>query len=242
MVGTTSSRLRSRPAPKANRPSSSRARRPRNRISYNEDSSDSGEFDGTNSEDDYESPKPTARPRRNPAPAGPATNTHSMQKRKRKASAPGRKTTTIGAKRRINTAFRGEEPKQTAQAGIHFSGKTMPWTTMPYHLLASVFAYASHPLVPEQAFIQNNQALAPAVAWLVSMALVCKAFTEPALAALYFEPPIFNPRQIQSLESLLKGQNSNSTINYRGKIRCLQIGTSFSTLKFSSSGVRSLVV
>ena len=259
-----SSRLRPRPALKANGSSNSRLRRQRPVISYHENSTDTDDSELDIIQDDHtaRTQTPSSRPRRRrtnvsyredsahsesnaamsqaehvaitqtprsrraDAPlTTPTRSTRSTQSTKRKPASSRRKIATIGAKRQKNSSHQNPyRPQNTVQTTALWTGKSMPWTTLPYHIWASVFAYASHPLVS----IAYDPL--PSISWLVRMALVCKAFTEPALSALYFEPPIYEPRQISSLTSLLQNQNEKSTINYRAKVKHLSIDSMISPL------------
>ena len=64
-------------------------------------------------------------------------------------------------------------------------GKIPPWDTLPYHVLLQIFVYASHPLH------DDNFNASPSIAWLARTARICRAFTKPALTALYRNPPVF---------------------------------------------------
>ena len=111
----------------------------------------------------------------------------------------------------------------------------MPLDTLPYHILASIFAYASAPLA------STVGDPLPSVAWLLRTALACKAFTEPALSALYFETHIQASRQIYTLMAMLQNQNDASTINYRSKIRYLSISPMHQGLRKDSLGITSII-
>ena len=213
------SRLRQRAVPRPSTSSAPRARRQRKRISYNEDSTDSDDFDGTVGQDDFAEPSATARSRRSRAPPVVPTRTSPRSTRKRKRPISSQGSTVVRAKRQKKPTKQTNYDKYNGEQNtIQLTGRAMPWTTLPYHILASVFAYASHPLVS----VLGDPS--PSVAWLVQMALLCKAFAEPALSALYFEPPIHAPRQIHGLKAIIQHQSENSTINYRGKIKSLSMG------------------
>ena len=106
---------------------------------------------------------------------------------------------------------------------IQFTGKTMPWPTLPYHILLAIFDYASRPLVNDT--LQPS----PSINWLYSVALCCKAFAEPALSALYYAPPLYPPSRAHHLLSHLTTDKDTSTFNYRAKIKYLDM-EAYSTL------------
>ena len=93
----------------------------------------------------------------------------------------------------------------------------MPWQTLPYHLLELIFDYASHPLAAE------NFAPNPSSFWLLRMAKLCRGFAEPALTVLYTSPPLFPPTRVEGLITTLSAQDEKSFMNYRAKIRNIDV-------------------
>lgn len=67
---------------------------------------------------------------------------------------------------------------------IATDGHIPAWASLPYHVLLQIFVYAYHSLRDE-----NTEPTA-ATSWLVRVARMCRAFTKPALTALYRNPPI----------------------------------------------------
>ncbi|KAG6207137.1 hypothetical protein E4U35_001208 [Claviceps purpurea] len=61
--------------------------------------------------------------------------------------------------------------------------------------------------------------------WLLHAAITCKAFTEPALTALYRCPTIKSSAKAKRLAALLHRPQSETLFNYRAKIETLQINT-----------------
>lgn len=55
------------------------------------------------------------------------------------------------------------------------------------------------------------------------MALLCKGFAEPALSALYYAPPLCSPIRAHKLLASLARQNERSFLNYRAKIKHLDV-------------------
>ena len=66
----------------------------------------------------------------------------------------------------------------------------------------------------------------PSIPWLLHAALVCKAFAEPAISALYYAPPLSPPYRARGLLADLQKQNDRSMFNYRAKIKYLDIDSS----------------
>ena len=93
-----------------------------------------------------------------------------------------------------------------------------PWQRLPYHVLFDIFYYASHPLVDEVRLSRN-----PSVQWLVYMARLCKSFHEPALAVLYYSPPLMPSVGAHGLLNLLSKQQDSLTTNYANKVKELHV-------------------
>ena len=96
----------------------------------------------------------------------------------------------------------------------------MPWQSLPYHILTSIFAHASSPLIDysQRCSTKNNVKL------LLDISTLCKTFTEPALSVLYFSPPIVFAHQVDRLVELLtEGSRHPSSINYRSKIKYIEL-------------------
>ena len=205
---------RSKPASSTTR--SSRNRIARKRVSYAEPASDPEEDD---SQDQFEPEAPKDPPRRSltashmsiPAPV-------STKKRKAVKAGRGRpskhRTSSVKVQRR--------QTQTTQDVGenvldIRWTGMTMPWQTLPYHILKVIFDYAASPLIAEN-FSPN-----PSVSWLVRMACLCKGFAEPALSVLYAAPPLYPPARVRQLIAHLETQSETSFINYRAKIKRIDL-------------------
>lgn len=189
----------------------SRTRPARKRISYREQTSDSDreEFNQHVSHDDFEAaPSPTQRHQAPPS----ATTAPSPTSKKRKASGPGYRRRNGRLKTpksdEVNT-----DSKEHSDTAIQFTGKTMPWPTLPYHILLAIFDFASRPLMNDT--LQPT----PSINWLYNVALCCKAFAEPALSALYYAPPLYPPSRAHHLLSHLTTHKDTSTFNYGAKIK-----------------------
>lgn len=199
--------------------SSSRTRSTRKQISYREQTSDSDseEFNGYVSHDDFHTaPSPPQR-HRAPPPAATSASPQSKTSKKRKASGPGHRRQKSSRKMaKLNDEIDTDLKEQNHRA-IHFTGKTMPWQTLPYHVLLAIFDYASRPLAsaPFQPTSASN--------WLLGAALCCKAFTEPALSALYYAPPLYPPTRAQHLLSHLETYKESSTFNYGAKVKYIDL-------------------
>lgn len=101
--------------------------------------------------------------------------------------------------------------------GFIGSGVIPPWQALPYHVLVDIFYYASHPHDDKE---WNNGI---ADKWLLRVALLCRAFHEPALAALYYSPPLLPSSRSHRLLSLLCKPQHELSINYASKIKELDV-------------------
>lgn len=98
------------------------------------------------------------------------------------------------------------------------SGVIPPWQTLPYHVLFDIFYYASYPLVDKQTASRNSS-----VSWLAAISRLCRAFHEPALAALYFSPALLPSAKSHALLSLLWEPQESLSTNYVSKIKELHV-------------------
>ncbi|CAK7267496.1 hypothetical protein SEPCBS57363_002619 [Sporothrix epigloea] len=87
-----------------------------------------------------------------------------------------------------------------------------PWATLPYLVLAEIFACGAGPL----------DTIA-SVRWLLGVSRTCKSFTEPALRALYRKPPMLTMNMAHNLVNHLANDPSTTTFDYRKKVKALGI-------------------
>ena len=203
----------------------SRTRSTRNHVSYREQTSDSDreEFNDTASDDHLIAASSRPQRHRIPPPAPTTTPPRSKTPKKRKASGPGHKRQHAGPKR-LKLSGPDTHSKEHGDTAIQFTGKTMPWSTLPYHILLAIFDYASRPLV------SDTFQPAPSIDWLYNVALCCKAFSEPALSALYYSPPLHPPSRARRLLLHLENHKDTSTLNYAAKIKYLDMEASTTML------------
>ncbi|KAB8648502.1 hypothetical protein FH972_026158 [Carpinus fangiana] len=195
-------------APARRRPPARSSRSSGQRISYREASTDDS--------DDFARPETVASPRpakrtRTSRPAAPAAPVAKPPASPFTAS-PRRKT-TFAKPRRHALPQRPAPP----QRHIPSDGVIPNWADLPYEILCSIFRYASHPL--------RNDALqhTPARHWLCQAARICKGFCEPALAALYYDPPLDALPDPFALLDLVTQDQSTLTINYKTKVKRLEL-------------------
>jgi hypothetical protein len=113
---------------------------------------------------------------------------------------------------------RRRNAEETSDDIIVGSGIIPPWQTLPYQFLFDIFLRASYPLFNEQQGIRTES-----VKWLVNVALLCRSFHEPALAALYHTPPLLPTMKSHGLLKLLSLPSGSCSMNYAAKIRELHV-------------------
>lgn len=142
---------------------------------------------------------------------------------------PPRRTTTPKPKpkqtkrphKASDQAGRGSKKRAKTEVdndSILNSGVIPAWQTLPYHILLDIFLRASYPLLDEGRSERNDS-----VKWLLHVALLCRSFHEPALAALYQCPPVLPAHKAHALLSLLSQDPSLLSMNYSSKIKNLHV-------------------
>ncbi|KAL2812109.1 hypothetical protein BJX63DRAFT_263187 [Aspergillus granulosus] len=207
--------------PDTQRTSLSLSLRPRdsNRIpvSYREDSSDDDIDDSPNGYPDIV--LPTEIPN-SASPTQQSTSARTRRSRTVRTRSQTQKTKRTPTKRRLglgrplNKRRKVEEPRDNFVG----SGVIPPWQTLPYHVLFDIFLRASYPLISEGSAKRN-----PSASWLVDIALLCRSFHEPALAALYHSPPLIPATKSHGLLNLLARPQDSLSTNYINKIQELHV-------------------
>ncbi|TLS23720.1 uncharacterized protein PpBr36_06297 [Pyricularia pennisetigena] len=144
---------------------------------------------------------------------GKTSNARECNRRGRPASLtnPHKKSASASAQKKL-------EPSSRHQ-GQTFNdlyrpepGPRLPWSELPYLLLVEVFSFAAAPL--------NDYA---SVSWLLATSRICRAFAEPALTALYRNPPLLDVAMAHGLVQHLEKPPSQTRFNYRQKVERLEI-------------------
>ncbi|MCJ1313220.1 hypothetical protein MMC25_006897 [Agyrium rufum] len=215
---------------------SASGRSSRKRISYRESSpsvsSDhESDFGEDNTSGDHEAPAERIQTR-------PSTRQHNHTSRPLKlkpiaiAPSPRKKRNIVqppSAERKKRRKTTGDKPTaRKANAKVSNTMKPVkristgimpPWQELPYAALLDIFLFAAHRPRQERYHPSSHSA------WLAKAALICKAFLEPALSALYYAPLLQNYKRLQNLKGLLASDPSKTTFNYRMKIKYLDIDT-----------------
>ncbi|OJJ43245.1 hypothetical protein ASPZODRAFT_136452 [Penicilliopsis zonata CBS 506.65] len=198
-----------------------RPRRSNRRLtSYRESSSDGSIGEGNNDEEveGVVSIETTTRfPYQFSEPAAANTDNPSRTRRHRREPRQSR-TTRSRSKRELGRPLKKRQKVVPIEIPFIGSGVIPPWQTLPYHILFDIFYRASYPLIDEQKMERSNSA-----AWLVDMSLMCRAFHEPALAVLYYSPPLLPAAKCHSLLSLLGLPQESLSTNYVNKIKELHV-------------------
>lgn len=116
-------------------------------------------------------------------------------------------------------------PEETTRVG---SGVIPEWHTLPYQVLFDIFLRAFYPLDNPKTHATKTPGQTPetkSATTLLGIALLCRGFSEAALAALYYRPPVFSAFDGHGLLNLLSLPKESLFINYAGKIRELYIDT-----------------
>lgn len=128
------------------------------------------------------------------------------KKRKRQLSLESRKRTARVVKGT-------EAEKQFPLANL---GEKIPkWQELPYHVLIKIFHYACDSLL--------GDVCKETIIFLLGTARLCKSFMEPVLSVLYYSPPLHPLRRMQRLIVHLASQTEDSALNYRAKIKYLDL-------------------
>ncbi|KAL8745765.1 MAG: hypothetical protein Q9184_007832 [Pyrenodesmia sp. 2 TL-2023] len=196
---------------------SSRKRRRRAGDEDYPDSPDDAHFDGRG-----ESSDDVGHIDRQPPRAKLASSRTGHDTKSRRGAGSKNTKITLGAKRAINPGTKSVRPSQGESHEFDISrlgGKIPRWQTLPYEILLNIFQYAWYPLVKDDYY--PNPIITSG--WLLKTALLCKGFAEPALAALYYAPPLSPPSRAHKLLASLSNQNEKSYINYRAMVKHLDI-------------------
>ncbi|KAL2795349.1 hypothetical protein BJX66DRAFT_301912 [Aspergillus keveii] len=189
----------------------------RNPVSYREESSDDDIDDSLDGYPDIVLPTETSE---NAAPTEHSTPTRTRRSRTVKTRSQTQKTKRTPTKRRLELGRPLNKRRKVEEERDTFVGSEVvpPWQTLPYHILFDIFLRASYPLINEGAAKRN-----PSVSWLVNIALLCRSFHEPALAALYHSPPLIPATKSHGLLGLLARPQDQLSNNYVSKIQELHV-------------------
>lgn len=129
--------------------------------------------------------------------------------------------------RALGQPLKKRSKAQPEEPSLLGSGVIPPWQTLPYHILIEIFLLAFYPLDdPKDQAAKKTPGKSPETKSahnLLGIAALCRGFSEAALAALYFRPPLFSAYDGHGLLNLLSMPPESQFINYAGKIRELYI-------------------
>lgn len=147
-----------------------------------------------------------------------ATNTNSAAQRPRRATRMTKAKRPRQQPRKLGQPGTKRQKVDTSQEIFFGSEVTPPWQTLPYHVLFDIFQRASYPLLNELLLTRTDS-----VKWLVDVATLCRAFQEPALAALYHCPPLLPTYKAHGLLNLLSMPTDSLSVNYAAKVKELHV-------------------
>ncbi|GAD98001.1 conserved hypothetical protein [Paecilomyces variotii No. 5] len=189
-----------------------RPRRPdRMPRTYRESSTDQGPDDEGEDSDEV---APVELPANGSVPSRSRRSLRQTRSSNNRSSKPssGRK------RKRLGEPLKKRKKTEIEEFTFVGSGVIPPWQTLPYHVLFDIFYYASYPLVDKQTASRNSS-----VSWLAAISRLCRAFHEPALAALYYSPALLPSAKSHALLSLLWEPQESLSTNYVSKIKELHV-------------------
>lgn len=185
--------------------------------SYREDSTDGslGDFPS----DDADAVEAPQTEDHNSQPLSGQASNNGTPPRRRNRTVKTRSQTSR-SKRPLHQSLELGKPKskrrkvEVNEIPLPSSGVIPPWQHLPYHILLDIFFYASRPLVDENRAVRLGSSQ-----WLAQTAVLCRAFHEPALAALYYSPPLLPAAKSHGLLNLLCMPQESLSTNYVNKIK-----------------------
>lgn len=87
-----------------------------------------------------------------------------------------------------------------------------PWQTLPHFVLQRIFRLAAEDL----SSLHSTK-------WLLGVSLLCRAFADPAITALYREPPLLTPAMARGFVNLLTKSPDQLSFRYQHKVRRLSL-------------------
>lgn len=197
----------------------------RTRVSYREETTDDEDDLQEEPLSDHEAIRPADAPTHltYPYPSseqrGSSRTSHRPRNRTVKTRSQTKKSTKPLRRSRSGVGKpRNKRRKVDDEPTFVGSGVIPPWQTLPYQVLFDIFIFASRPLVDEKTIARM-----PSVQWLVNVATLCRAFHEPALAALYHSPPLIPAAKAHGLLSVLSQPQDHLSTNYVNKVRELHV-------------------
>ncbi|OIW27737.1 hypothetical protein CONLIGDRAFT_448706 [Coniochaeta ligniaria NRRL 30616] len=198
-----------------------RTRRQRPKSGHYEESSDesSNEDDqesdphSSSSSDTDDDDQPLLSPTTNKRPSRTMPAVSKARKSKGSTALTKRAPTKTSKKARPNVSSSNvSKLSVSAQPREASSPPMIPdWKRLPYYVLLHIFECAA------------GTPSSSSARWLVDTSLVCRAFTEPALTALYRRPPLLMLQMAHGFADLLSKPPAETSFNYRQKVECLEI-------------------
>lgn len=158
----------------------------------------------------------------------PVTRSH-KPKPKPKAQAASQQKSRQKARNRPLGTFPKKSKTAPAKVDIPSDGVRPAWEKLPVAILRDIFIFAAQPLHEQTVNGSAN------VTWLMKSARkISRDFAVPALEAFYISPTFHNVVQPHYLSELLQMRPDDTYINYRTKVKRLQIDVKH--LAYSAQG------
>lgn len=118
--------------------------------------------------------------------------------------------------KRKRTPVQSPRKRRHAESIIEVNESAPPWQTLPYQVLLSIFMYAFPPLSDTRQGIETESGNSKK---LLDIALLCRAFAEPALSALYHTLVLMGALKAHRILFLLSQPTENLSVNYPTKVQ-----------------------
>lgn len=118
--------------------------------------------------------------------------------------------------KRKRTPVQSPRKRRHAESTMEVNQSAPPWQTLPYQVLLSIFMHAFPPLADTRQGIEAESGNSKK---LLDIALLCRAFAEPALSALYHTLVLMGSLRAHRILFLLSQPNESLSVNYPTKVQ-----------------------
>lgn len=118
--------------------------------------------------------------------------------------------------KRKRTPVQSPRKRRHVESTMAVNELAPPWQTLPYQVLLSIFMYAFPPLADTR---QGVEAELGNSKKLLDIALLCRAFAEPALSALYHTLVLMGSLKAHRILFLLSQPAESLSVNYPTKVQ-----------------------
>lgn len=118
--------------------------------------------------------------------------------------------------KRKRTPVQSPRKRRHAESTMEVNESAPPWQNLPYQVLLSIFMYAFPPLSDTRQGIETESGNSKK---LLDIALLCRAFAEPALSALYHTLVLMGSLKAHRILFLLSQPTESLSVNYPTKVQ-----------------------